>query len=64
MNYEVIVGNIGKVYEGTNAKESLEIWQEYANQSANNYGRAAGEDVTLMRDGEPLSEYFGTINNQ
>ena len=64
MNYEVIVGNIGNVYSGNDAKEANDIWYEYSNQSANNYGRAAGEDVILMRDGEPLGEYFGTINNQ
>ena len=61
--YEVIVGNIGCVYQGTDVKEAGNIWQEYADQSANNYGRASGEDVTLMRDGEPLAEYFGTNNN-
>jgi len=60
--YEVIVGNIGSVHKGTDANEAGDIWKEYADQSANNVGRASGEDVTLLRDGEPLAEYFGTNN--
>jgi len=57
--YEVIVGNIGSVHSGRDLKKALRVFNEYAEQSQGNYGRAAGEDVTLMRDGEPYKEYYG-----
>ena len=62
--FQVIVGNVGYVYEGNLFKEALQHYAEYKRQSMNEYGRAAGEDVTLMKDQEPLYEYFGTFNEE
>ena len=59
--YEVIVGNIGTVYSGPNGFEAHTKFQVYAGQSKTGYGRASGEDVTIMRNGEPIKEYFGTL---
>lgn len=50
--YEVIVGNIGTVYDGPLFKEALTSYSEYKRQSKAHYGRAAGESVTLLKDGE------------
>lgn len=61
--YELIVGNIGTVYSGNNKADALGKFSLYKGQSIGNYGRAAGENVTLMRDGEPWMEYFGTQEN-
>ncbi len=60
MTYEVIVGNIGTVHTGSNGKDALEAFGEYVKLSRGNYGRAAGESVTLLADEEPIKEYYGT----
>ena len=52
--YQVIVGNIGEVYDGDNKAEARESYREYYAQSREGYGRAAGESVTLMVDNEPI----------
>jgi hypothetical protein len=59
--FEVVVGNIGTVYDGPLWKEALQAYSEYRWQSVANYGRAGGEPVTLFRDGEPKWEYQGTL---
>jgi hypothetical protein len=59
--YEVIVGNIGSVYNGPNRVEANRVFGEYKRQSKINYGRAAGEDVVLMTNGEPTKEFVGSI---
>ncbi len=59
---QVIVGNIGTVYDGDDEAEAYRLFKEYSEQSANNYGRAAGEDVTWMRHGEPHMEFTGSSN--
>lgn len=53
-HYEVIVGNIGTVYEGPLFKQALKDYGEYKRQSKAYYGRAAGESVMLIKDGQPL----------
>lgn len=62
--YEVVVGNIGTTYSGVLLKEALTHYSEYKSQSVNDYGRAAGEQVTLFKDGEPLYEHAGTLQPQ
>jgi hypothetical protein len=59
--YEVIVGNIGSVYSGNNLKEALQTYRTYREQSESGLGRAGGESVTLMQDGEPRYEHHGTV---
>ena len=61
-NYQVIVGNIGTVYDGSNQTKANGIYDEYVQMSKDNYGRAGGESVTLMEDGEPIAEHFGEFD--
>ena len=59
--YEVLVGNIGKVWEGNHYGDGMNIYTTYIDHSKNNYGRAAGEDVTFWVDGEIIEEFTGSI---
>lgn len=56
-SYDVIVGNIGRTLTTTNAKEAKQEYMDYVRVSKGSVGRAAGETVTLLRDGEPFREY-------
>ena len=56
----VVVGNIGTVYAGDSVQTARHTFNEYVRQSIDNYGRAAGEDVTWFMDGEIEREYIGT----
>ena len=62
--YEVIVSNIGCTHSGRNEVEARKHYKEYVEQSKSNYGRAGGEEVKLMRDGEPIVEYFGKTTKE
>ncbi len=57
--YEVIVSNIGTVYEGHDYKRACDVFFEYEVQSKDGYGRASGESVVMMLDGEPKHEHYG-----
>jgi hypothetical protein len=57
--YEVIVGNIGTVYTGTSKAEAIKRFNTYVAQSKSLRGRAGGESVTIIKDGEPIKEHFG-----
>ena len=59
--YNVLVGNIGHVYAGTSLEKAKADFEEYKSQSINGYGRAAGEQVSLLENGEPLFEHFPQI---
>ena len=58
----IVVGNIGTVYTGDSIAEARRTFNTYVKQSKDNYGRAAGEDVTWSRDGEIHKEYIGTLS--
>lgn len=58
--WEVIVGNIGKVFEGSNGFEAQKTYSQYVGMSKSGYGRASGESVALWRDNEPIKEFTGT----
>ena len=59
MRYQVIVGNIGTVYDGDSWNEAKKTYGEYKRISQSGVGRAGGESVTLM-DGEEIKyEHFG-----
>lgn len=58
--YEVLVSNIGKVHEGDSRTEAELVFADYLWKSKNNHGRAAGEDVSLWRNNEPIREHIGT----
>jgi hypothetical protein len=59
MVYEVVVGNIGTVHHGNDRRTAEHVFAEYVSQSKAGYGRASGEPVTLLGDGEILKEYAG-----
>jgi hypothetical protein len=61
--YVVNVGNIGNITCETMA-EAEKTYKEYVSQSKSGKGRASGEDVILMVDGEPMEEYFGTNGDE
>ena len=54
--FQVLVGNIGSVYIGNDKGLAVSTFREYADQSKNNYGRAAGESVTLFDRDEITKE--------
>jgi len=47
MNYQVIVGNIGTVYDWDNRKDALNSFKEYKEQSRDGYG--LGDDGVSKR---------------
>lgn len=55
--YQIIVSNIGNVNTTTDRKFAHELFREYREQSKNNYGRGAGETVTMLIDGIKHKEY-------
>jgi hypothetical protein len=59
MRYEVIVGNLGSVYAGDDEFTAWHTFNVYQLYSQRHEGRAAGESVTLMCDGEPIKEHPG-----
>jgi len=60
--YEVVVGNVGSVYSGQDMASGLRKFSDYVNASKAEVGRAGGESVTLLCDGEIIKEYVGTID--
>jgi len=58
--WEVIVGNIGTVYDDLSEQGARATFKVYKEMSKLNEGRAGGENVTLMCDGEIAEEYIGT----
>lgn len=60
--FEVIVGNIGNVYSGSNYMQACSHYTAYVNQSKGDYGRAAGEDVTMLHNGEIKKEFIGSAH--
>ena len=61
--YEVIVGNIGTVYSGPNGFTANHTYSSYVKSSKSSVGRASGEDVTLIKNGDIQKEYFGKREN-
>ncbi|QBQ74444.1 hypothetical protein BcepSauron_064 [Burkholderia phage BcepSauron] len=57
--YLVIVGNVGTVYEGDDRTAAYAAYDAWVITSDEGTGRAAGESVTLMKNGEPLAEHLG-----
>jgi hypothetical protein len=62
--WEVVVGNVGTVFDGTRESAARQTYKDYVIKSKSNNGRAGGEDVTLMKNGEPVAEHFGTNQNE
>ena len=57
--YIVNVGNIGNIRCGS-MEDAEKTYSKYVSQSESGYGRAGGEYVGLMVDGEPTKEHFGS----
>lgn len=55
--WSVVVGNVGTVYAGESEAEARETFARFVDVSAGDMGRAAGEPVYLICDGEPVEEY-------
>jgi hypothetical protein len=57
--YQVIVGNIGRVYEGPSKSAAIKTFRAYKKLSLAGTGRAAGEPVHVVDEhGEFIREMF------
>jgi hypothetical protein len=50
------------VYNGASKSDAVDIANEYIRSSKSDYGRAAGEDVTVLRDSVAVIEFEGRIS--
>jgi hypothetical protein len=48
LKYEVIVSNLGTMYQGADYTEALRIYEDYALRSRKSYGRMSDKEVTLI----------------
>ena len=63
--YEVIVGNVGSVYQGKSRVKALATYVAYVVTSKEQSGaRCYGEDVTLLVDGEIDREHTGHLSGE
>ena len=58
MKYQVIVGNVGTIIDTDNGFNAIVEYNRAVTRSKTGAGRDYREDVTLMRDGEPVREYY------
>lgn len=56
-NYQVYVGNIGKTYEGSNKNDALKDYNSWVQLSRIDHGKASGEGVVFMVNGDIVKEY-------
>jgi hypothetical protein len=63
MKYQVIVSNVGTVYDGNSYQEAIDVYGNYIGQSQAGLGRVGGENVTIVDSGEITVEHFGDVNN-
>jgi len=61
-NWQVIVGNVGTVYDGTSETAARLNFKEYREIADGTRGRAAGESVYLMCDGHEIDEHIGRFD--
>lgn len=62
--YQVVVGNVGTVYSGhslTNAESHFVLYMSLSDNGAGT--QSYGENVTVLKNGEPIKEYVGTLKN-
>lgn len=57
--FDVVVGNVGGVYHGNDYDAAHKAYREYVAQSKSGSGRAGGESVVLMVNGEIDREHAG-----
>lgn len=58
--WEVVVGNIGTVFNAPNGSDAKLCFEEYKQMSMDGYGRSAHEHVALFRNGEIVQKYNPT----
>jgi hypothetical protein len=63
-HYEVVVGNVGRVYVGYDGFQAAKDYRIYVNASELQTGRAGGEDVTLLRNGVISRQHIGKNNEE
>lgn len=61
MRYEVICGNIGTVYHGSDGRTAMRVFNTYRELSLSGHGRAGNEEVTLLDNGEIAAELLPSI---
>ena len=59
--YSIHVDNVGTVDTFKSRKEAVKEYLIWMEESSKPYGRASGESVYLLRNGEPVCEYIGTM---
>jgi hypothetical protein len=64
LRFEVIVGNIGTVYDGASRKDANTTFNVYVELSQRQTGRAAGENVTMLIDGDIVKEFDGKLGKR
>lgn len=57
-DFTVQVGNVGTVYSGKSELDARKAFKDYVKASLLQQGRAAGEDVTLLKDDEIIKEHL------
>lgn len=62
--YQVIVNNIGNVHDGDDYDTAYEAYEEYVDMSQHGGGRAFGEDVYLIEDGDIIEHYDGDLSDE
>jgi hypothetical protein len=62
--WEVIVGNVGTVYSGSDESEARAKFASYVETSKSGVGRAGGESVTLMKDSDIAEEFIGALQSE
>jgi len=60
---EIIVGNVGTVYSGSDDELAAAKYKIYVESSKSGRGRAGGEDVVWMRDGDVFKSFTGELNS-
>jgi len=61
---QVIVGNVGTVYDDDSIETAEEAFRTYVRQSKSGKGRASGEFVVLMQNGEVIKEHKRTASDE
>lgn len=61
--FQVVVGNIGTVYDGSNVLQANAAYRAWVLKSKRNEGRGAGEPVTAFHNGEIRAEYFPPVGD-
>ena len=61
MKHQIIVGNIGTVYDGEDSHQAAKDYGTFKRQSLSGEGRAAFEQVSWLKDGELFAQLPGSF---